>query len=149
MTKLSVGTKVAVEGPHGTKIYEALRGEKLVLIAGGVGIGPIRSLLEDFEPDAEPVVIYRARRPEEIVHYDELVHLAATRNGRIVPVVGRTSELEGGNPFDPAVMRSLVPDVQERIAVVCGSQPMIRAAFRCLRSCGVDEQDIHFERLWW
>ena len=73
MTQLPVGTKVAVEGPYGTKIYEELRGSKLLLIAGGVGIGPVRSLLEDFDADAEPVVIYRARRAEEIVHYDELV----------------------------------------------------------------------------
>ena len=49
MTRLPVGTKVAVEGPYGTKIYEELRGEKLLLIAGGVGIGPVRSLLEDFD----------------------------------------------------------------------------------------------------
>ena len=83
------------------------------------------------------------------MHFDELTNLAATRNGRIIPVVGRTSELKSGNPFDPAVMQSLVPDVSERIAVVCGSQPMIRAAFRCLRACGVDADDIHFERLWW
>ncbi len=149
MTRLPVGTKVAVEGPYGTKIYEELRGDKLLLIAGGVGIGPVRSLLEDFEPDAQPVVIYRARRAEEIVHYDELVSLAETRNGRIIPVVGRTSELKDGNPFDPDVMRRLVPDVAQRVAVVCGSQPMIRAAFHCLRSCGVDEDDIHFERIWW
>jgi NAD(P)H-flavin reductase len=149
MTRLPVGTKVAVEGPYGTKIYEELRGEKLLLIAGGVGIGPIRSLLEDFEPDAQPVVIYRARRHEEIVHYDELVALAETRNGRIISVVGRTSELKDGNPFDPDVMRRLVPDVAQRVVVVCGSQPMIRAAFHCLRSCGVDEVDIHFERIWW
>jgi len=149
MTRLTVGTKVAVEGPYGTKIYEALRGDKLLLIAGGVGIGPVRSLMEDFEPDAEPVVIYRARRPEEIVHYDELVDLARTRNGRIIPVVGRTSDLADGNPFDPAVMRAMVPDVADRVAVVCGSQPMIHAAFQCLRACGVDAEDIHFERIWW
>ncbi len=149
MTRLPVGTKVAVEGPYGTKIYEELRGEKLLLIAGGVGIGPIRSLLEDFEPDAEPIVIYRARRAEEIVHYDELVSLAETRNGRIIPVIGRTSDLQEGNPFHPDVMRKLVPDVAQRVAVVCGSQPMIRAAFHCLRSCGIDEDDIHFERIWW
>ena len=149
MARIPVGTKVAVEGPYGTKIYEELRGDKLLLIAGGVGIGPVRSLLEDFEPDAEPVVIYRARRAEEIVHYDELVSLAETRNGRIIPVVGRTSDLKDGNPFDPDVMRRMVPDVAQRVAVVCGSQPMIRAAFHCLRACGVDEDDIHFERIWW
>jgi predicted ferric reductase len=149
MTKVRVGDKVAVEGPYGTKIYEALRGDKLLLIAGGVGIGPIRSLLEDFDASAEPVVIYRARRREEIVHYDELVELAASRNGRIIPVVGRTSDLEVGNPFDPEVMRRLVPDVSTRIAVVCGSQPMISAAYHCLRECGMDGEDIHFERIWW
>jgi predicted ferric reductase len=149
MTQLPVGTKVAVEGPYGTKIYEELRGSKLILIAGGVGIGPIRSLLEDFTASAQPVVIYRARRAEEIVHYDELVALAKTRNGRIIPVVGPTSGLQDGNPFDPDVMRRLVPDVEERIAVVCGSQPMINAAFTCLRACGVDADDIHFERIWW
>ena len=39
--------------------------------------------------------------------------------------------------------------VAERVAVVCGSQPMINAAFQCLRACGVDAVDIHFERIWW
>lgn len=149
MTQIKVGTKVGVEGPYGTKIYEQLRGEKLLLIAGGVGIGPVRSLMEDFEADAEPVVIYRARRAEEIVHYDELCTLAEARQGRIIPVVGRTSQLKNGNPFDPEVMRRLVPDVAERIVIVCGSQPMIHAAFQCVRACGVDKDDIHFERIWW
>jgi predicted ferric reductase len=149
MTQLPIGTKVAVEGPYGTKIYEELRGRKLILIAGGVGIAPVRSLLEDFDVDAEPVVIYRARRAEEIVHYDELVHLAETRRGRIIPVVGPTSKLADGNPFDPEVMRRLVPDIDERIAVLCGSQPMINAAYRCLRTCGVADGDIHYERIWW
>ena len=43
MTHLPVGTKVAIEGPYGTKIYEELRGSKLLLIAGGVGhrAGPL------------------------------------------------------------------------------------------------------------
>jgi predicted ferric reductase len=149
MTQLPVGTKVAVEGPYGTKIYEELRGSKLLLIAGGVGIGPVRSLLEDFDADAEPIVIYRARRAEEIVHYEELEHLAETRNGRIIPIVGPTSRLGSSNPFDPVNMRTMVPDVADRIAVVCGSQPMINAAYQCLRACGIDDEDIHFERIWW
>ncbi len=149
MTRLPIGTKVAIEGPYGTKIYEELRGNKLLLIAGGVGIAPVRSLLEDFGPDAEPVVIYRARREVEIVHYDELVALAETRHGRIIPVVGPTKDLKDGNPFDPDVMGRLVPDVAERIAVVCGSQPMINAAYSCLCECGIEPEDIHFERIWW
>lgn len=149
ITRIPVGTKVALEGPYGTKTYEELRGDKLILIAGGVGIAPVRSLMEDFGPDAEPVVIYRARSQSEIVHYQELVDLAETKRGRIIGVVGRTAQLTTGNPFDPGVMRRLVPDVADRVAVVCGSQPMINAAFRCLRECGIDEADIHFERLWW
>lgn len=149
ITQIPVGTKVALEGPYGTKIYEELRGDKLLLIAGGVGIAPVRSLLEDFGPDAEPVVIYRARSTSEIVHYDELVALANSKRGRIIPVVGRTNQLTMGNPFDPAVMTRIVPDIADRVAVVCGSQPMINAAFRCLRECGIDEADIHFERIWW
>jgi predicted ferric reductase len=149
ITQIPVGTKVALEGPYGTKIYEELRGDKLLLIAGGVGIAPVRSLMEDFGSDAEPVVIYRTRSESEIVHYEELVELASSRRGRIIPVVGRTGNLPMGNPFDPDVMRQIVPDVTERVAVVCGSQPMINAAFRCLRECGVDAQDIHFERIWW
>jgi ferredoxin-NADP reductase len=54
-----------------------------------------------------------------------------------------------GNPFDPDVMRTLVPDVSQRVAVVCGSQPMINAAYQCLRECGIEPEDIHFERIWW
>ena len=149
MTQLPVGTKVAIEGPFGTKIYEELRGNKLLLIAGGVGIAPVRSLMEDFGPEAEPIVIYRARRQAEIVHLDELEALAETRNGRIITVVGPTKNLRDGNPLDPDVMRRLVPDVSERIAVVCGSQPMINAAYDCLYECGIEPEDIHFERIWW
>jgi len=149
MTQLPVGTKVAIEGPYGTKIYEELRGNKLLLIAGGVGIAPVRSLMEDFGPEAEPIVIYRARREAEIVHLDELEALAETRNGRIITVVGPTKNLRNNNPFDPDVMRRLVPDVSERIAVVCGSQPMINAAYDCLYECGIEPEDIHFERIWW
>ena len=58
------GTRVVAEGPLGVFTEERRRRDKTVLIAGGIGITPIRALLERMHGDA--VVLYRVvsdRRP--------------------------------------------------------------------------------------
>jgi ferredoxin-NADP reductase len=146
---LPIGTRVAVEGPYGACTPEVLAGNKLLMIAGGVGIGPIRSLLERVGPETEPVILYRARSEKDLVHLEELNQLAARVNGYVHTIVGPTSSLTIKDPFSKAVLLSFVPDLQEREVVVAGPESLLFAAYKGLRGAGIDSLDIHFERPWW
>ena len=121
----------------------------LLMIAGGVGIGPIRSLLERIGPETEPVILYRARSEKELVHVEELNELAGRVNGRVQTIVGPTSSLTVKDPFSTAVLLNSVPDLKEREVVVAGPESLLFAAYKGLRAAGIDPLDIHFERPWW
>ena len=146
---LPLGTRVAVEGPYGTCTPAVLAGNKLLMIAGGVGIGPIRSLLERIGPETEPVILYRARSEKELVHVEELNELVGRVNGRVQTIVGPTSSLTVKDPFSTAVLLNSVPDLKEREVVVAGPESLLFAAYKGLRAAGIDPLDIHFERPWW
>src|SRR5437660_160174 len=51
MAEIRPGTRVVAEGPFGVFTEAARRREKVVLIAGGIGITPIRALMEDMSGD--------------------------------------------------------------------------------------------------
>jgi len=75
------GTAVRSSGPMGELRYEPLRDSAdLVLLAGGCGITPFRSLLRDLQqhhPEVCCMLLYGVRRPDEILYRDELERLAA------------------------------------------------------------------------
>ena len=71
------GTRVVAEGPFGTFTELVRRREKVVLIAGGIGITPIRALLEEMTGDV--IVLYRVMRDDDIIFRDELEELADAR----------------------------------------------------------------------
>ena len=119
------------------------------MIAGGVGIGPIRSLLEKVGPETAPIILYRARSEKDLVHVEELNALAAKVNGEVKTLVGPTATLKVRDPFSPSVLRASVPDLNEREVVVAGPESLLFAAYKGLRAAGVDTLDIHFERPWW
>ena len=114
MTTIQPGTRVIVEGPYGGLTSAARRRPRAALIAGGVGITPIRALLEDMPasnrrhlprgPRGRPPLPGRARRavaaPRRAVHY----------------VLGD----QGDGVLSPEHLRELVPDIAERDVYVCG-----------------------------
>jgi predicted ferric reductase len=149
ITRLRPGTKVVVEGPYGAHTPDGLAGTKTLLIAGGVGIAPIRSLLERLRADAEPIVLIRARHASELVHLEEIRALAARSNGRVHVLVGPTALLAGRDPFAAEELRRLAPDIHERHALLCGPERLLHAARAGVRAAGVPSDHIHYERPWW
>src|SRR5206468_4705463 len=65
LATVPVGTRVLAEGPFGVFTEAARRRERVLLVAGGIGITPIRALLEQVRGDA--VVVYRVAHSDDIV----------------------------------------------------------------------------------
>ncbi|MBA2810726.1 ferredoxin reductase family protein [Streptomyces sp. KM273126] len=137
---VKVGTRVFAEGPYGAfTAMHRIRPEAL-LIAGGVGVTPIRALLEELHGHA--VVIYRVASDRDAVLYDELRELAHAKGAELHLVTGPASP----DKLAPGELLKLVPDVTERDVFLCGPPPMMNAVLGSLRELDVPKPQIHFER---
>ncbi|GIF71329.1 ferredoxin reductase family protein [Asanoa siamensis] len=142
---LPVGAKVFVEGPYGAFTTLHRTREATLLIAGGVGITPIRSLLGEL--DGPVTVLYRVPREEDAVLLAELEHYVTEQGVTLHVLAGRTgSGLPPFQPFAPASLTALVPDIMDRDVYVCGPPAMTDAVLRSLREIGVPKRQVHAER---
>jgi predicted ferric reductase len=144
---IPVGTRVFIEGPYGVLTGARRTRRKVLLVGGGVGIAPLRSMLEAFPADPGDIaVVYRARRVEEIVFASELDHLARGRGASIHYLIGRRGEPGvPTEPLGPATLAAIIPDVADRDAYLCGPASLMEEARASLRSLGVPGDRIHLE----
>ncbi|MGC7099751.1 ferredoxin reductase family protein [Amycolatopsis lurida] len=142
---LRPGTRVFAEGPYGafTTAHQT-RGNAL-LIAGGVGITPIRALLEEIS--GHVVLLYRVRSETDAVLMAELTAIARTR-GAVLRLLTGPSDQDGPNGpvLGPRNLAALVPDVADRDVFVCGPPGMTKAAVRGLKELGLPAAQVHAER---
>ena len=78
LAQLRPGTRVAFEGPYGAFTDHARLSDGVLLVAAGVGITPLRALLEDLPAHADVVVIVRASTVADIVHRRRSPPLSST-----------------------------------------------------------------------
>src|SRR5579862_6823382 len=105
--ELRPGTRVLAEGPFGVFTAAARRRDKVLLIAGGIGVTPIRALLDELRGDV--VVVYRVLREIDAVLRDELEETGVEFHN----VTATTETDEGRRLLSPDHLRALVPDVAE------------------------------------
>jgi ferredoxin-NADP reductase len=141
LRSLRPGTRVIAEGPYGA--FTAVgAGQGTVLLAGGVGITPLRAM---FAVLPGPVtLIYRASSEADIVFRHELDAIARARGAVVHYMVGSRAQL-GFDPLSARVLRQLVPGLHRQEAYVCGPAGMTTAAVEALRAAGVPRRHIHFE----
>ncbi|MBQ1093896.1 ferredoxin reductase family protein [Streptomyces sp. B93] len=142
---LTPGGRAFVEGPYGafTSLHRSRPGA--LLIAGGVGVTPVRAMLEEQTTGGDVVVLYRVRSEADAVLLNEVRHLVEFRGGRLHLLTGRTGE-SGVPPFAPASLHQLVPDITERDVYVCGPPAMTTAVLSGLRELRVPARQVHAER---
>jgi predicted ferric reductase len=142
---IPVGSRVFAEGPYGAFTALQRTRDATLLIAGGVGVTPIRALLEEL--DGPVVVLYRVQAPADAVLLPELEGLARARGARLHLLTGRTGAGTPPNaPFEPANLAALVPDIADRDVYVCGPPAMTGAVLRSLRALRVPRRQVHAER---
>ncbi|MCA1842003.1 MAG: ferredoxin reductase family protein [Actinobacteria bacterium] len=155
--RLRPGTRVLVEGPFGRLTGDARRGRGATLVASGIGITPLRALLEEFAGGPGPVtLLYRASTADEFVFRDELDGIAAARGARIFYLPGprlpdRSSWLpaSAADIGDADALRHLVPELATQDVFVCGPGPWMDAVERAALAAGVPPERIHAERFAW
>jgi len=142
--QIPVGARVLAEGPFGVFTDAVRRRDKVALIAGGIGITPIRALLEEMRGDV--VVLYRVVSHADVIFGDELSSLARERGAALHIVDGDHATTAGRRLLSPEHLRRLVPDLAERDVFVCGPPAMTTAIERNVRRAGVPARHIHTER---
>jgi predicted ferric reductase len=157
LARLRPGTRVLIEGPYGRLTGDTRRGRGVTLVASGIGITPLRALLDEFDdPPGTVTLIYRAGVPAEFIFRDELDRLAAARGIRVFYAAGRRARSrpswlpeEAAHLSDAAALRQLVPTVAAQDVFVCGPDPWMEAVRQAAADAGVPAAQIHLERFDW
>lgn len=141
LAHLAPGTRVWAEGPYGGFTADRRTAPKVLLLAGGVGITPLRALFETLPGDV--TLVYRARRPDDLALRGELDAIAARRGATVHYVVDEPAEYS--SPLTAQGLSSLVPDLAAHDVYLCGPPGMTQAAIAALREAGVPARRIHHE----
>jgi predicted ferric reductase len=147
LASLRPGTRVVAEGPYGAFTAARRTRPRVALIAGGIGITPIRALLDDLPaPPGAIALVYRVVAEDELVFREELEALARDRGLDLFFVVGDHRSPQGEQLLSADALTRMVPDLAERDVFLCGPGPMMDHTRRALRSAGVARGQIHSER---
>lgn len=143
-----VGTRVFLEGPYGAFTHRARNVDRITLIGAGVGIAPIRALLEEatFEPGGATVVL-RGSAADDVVLADEIEALCEAKGARLIELVGHRGP---GGRWAPAdlpglTLADLVPGLTDADLYVCGPDGFVASVLADARAAGVPERRIHSE----
>ncbi|MER5438535.1 ferric reductase-like transmembrane domain-containing protein [Streptomyces sp. NPDC002790] len=142
--RLRPGVQVVATGPFGALTAHRRTRRKVLLLAGGVGITPLRALFETL-PGApgDITLLYRASSTEQLVLREELDSIAGSRGASLHYLLGSS-----GTSFDPLApqsLRALVPELASHDVYLCGPPGMTEAATSALVRAGVPETRIHAE----
>lgn len=141
LARLRPGTPIAVEGPYGTFTRHAQQRPRALLVAAGIGVTALRSLLEDMPRGRAPVVILRASREEDLVLRGEVRELVKQHRGQLHELVGSRE----GAVLDEHSLRRLVSDLDQRDVFVCGPEGFVADVVNVAKNLGVPGESIHHE----
>ncbi len=141
LASLAPGTRVAIEGPYGAFTARTRQHSRVLLIAGGIGVTALRSLLEDLPPRSAPVAIIRASREADLVLRREIGGLIRNLGGELHEVVGSRVHAR----LDERSVAQLVPDIRGRDVYICGPEGFVADLVQTVRNLGVADQSIHHE----
>ncbi|BCW97421.1 MAG: hydrogenase [Armatimonadota bacterium] len=147
--EMSPGDVVGIRGPFGNWFpYEEWKGKKLLFIGGGIGMAPLRSLLNfclDNRADYGPIdLIYGARSPQDLCFRNEFDAWRSAPDSRVFLTVDRGDETWQGNVgFVPAYLMDLAPSPENTIAITCGPPIMIKYVLESLEKLHFQPEQIY------
>jgi predicted ferric reductase len=152
LPEVPVGTRAFLEGPFGAFLPDARNPSGAVLIAGGIGITPMMSILRTFADRRERLplwLIYANPRWEEATFREELDALAERLDLEVIHVLDEPPEEwqgEGGLVDRELLERRLPADDGRRDYFICGPGPLMDAAEGALIELGVAPARLYSDR---
>lgn len=155
--RLVPGTRVLIEGPYGTLTARRRTRPRMLLIAAGIGITPMRALIEDtpYAP-GEATLIYRYSEDQHAVFADELRRIAARRGVELIFLPGPRRAGTSWQAAVPAhlgddseVLNGLVPDIAHCDIYVCGPPTWLTAVRKAALGAGAHRDQLHTEEFAW
>ncbi len=147
LSGLRPGARVILDGPHGIFTSVRRRKPRALLIAGGIGITPLRALIEEMPQRRNSItLLYRAHSWSDVIFKEELDRLVAARGGVVHYIVGRRGHEVHPKPLAPGFLARSVPDLKERDVFVCGPREMVGEVLASLRALRVPPAQVHCER---
>lgn len=144
--RLKPGDPIVVAGPYGTFTPEPSKRSRLY-IAGGVGITPLRAMIEAESVGEQSVLVYGSRTHDDIIFADELKEFSSTRGLKVHHIL---SNVPGSGPavgyVNIETIAHFVPDFLERDIYLCGPPVMMHGLTRALLAAGVPAARLHSER---
>ena len=141
MRRIAPGTKVWAEGPYGVFTAAARQGERVTAFAAGVGITPVRAVLDDLPASTDVTVVYRVSDATTAPLRAELDAVAQAHGWRV-------HYLEGSrhlHPITPALLFSVAPGIGDSDVFVCGPDSFTDAVVDAAKKVGVPDRRIHHE----
>ena len=147
---LEVGAQITVRGPYGKNfpVEEAFKGKDLLFIAGGIGLAPLRSVINYVrhyrQNYGKVVIVYGARSKDDLVDIEEIQNEWVNEpNMEVYLTIDRPQEgWDGHIGFVPAYVKELGLD-PNMTAVLCGPPIMIKFTLAGLLELGFDKSQIY------
>ena len=147
---VEVGTEIEIAPPRGAFVLDRQSPRPVLLLAGGVGVTPLLSMLHALQRTPRKVWMIQACE-NGAVHAmgDEIRALAAGAKGEVHPLVvyrnpSKGERCDSVGVIDRALLQRLLP-LDDYDVYMCGPTPFMAAMFRLLRELGVSKDRIAYE----
>ncbi len=143
------GTRIVIDGPLGLFIRERAQKNKFLFIAGGIGITPIRAMIEliSTTQSNDMILLFGSRTEKDIAfkkEFDKILEHCQTF--KITYILStQIAGYESGYIDKEKIIR-LVPDFLEREVFLCGPPVMMQKTALNLKEMGFDTKYLHFEK---
>lgn len=149
---MEVGQQVTIRGPYGKNfpVETDLKGKDLLFIAGGIGLAPLRSVInycrdkkkEDPNAYGSLHIIYGSRSADDLVDYQEILD-EWKQDCKVDLTIDRPQEgWDGHVGFIPSYVEELKPDLN-RTVLICGPPIMIKFTLDGLKKLGFQETQVY------
>lgn len=147
---MEVGQEITIRGPYGNAfpVESEFRNKDLLFIAGGIGLAPLRSVINYVRSNRENYgkvdIVYGARSKADLVDYNEIINEWMEEEGISVylTIDNEDPEWDGHVGFVPNYVKELGFDVN-KTAIICGPPIMIKFTLAGLQELGFDKTQVY------
>lgn len=151
-SKVKIGDPVILDGPHGSFISKEVKKDKILMIAGGIGITPIKAIIEELVPQQKNIILIYANKNLKGAVFQEELETLLKSNPKFTLFHVLSQEKIDGHDYgrlDLEKIIKLAPDLSEREIFICGPEMMTKGIIGSLKSLKIKKSQIHWEKFSW